>query len=73
MAGEEAYHVPLDVLTSLRSLMMTAPSLSPSHRLKIGISACFFHPNEERAIFKGKTLQYIEQSVAHWIMLKSRP
>jgi len=36
--------------------------------LKIGISACFFHPNEERSLFKGKTLQYIEQSVAHWIM-----
>lgn len=68
MRGEEAYHVPLDVLTSLRSLMMTANPLSPTYRLKIGISACFFHPNEERAIFKGKTLQYIEQSVAHWIM-----
>jgi putative glutamine amidotransferase len=39
-----------------------------SNRLKIGISACFFHPNEERSLFKGKTLQYIEQSVAHWIM-----
>jgi len=38
------------------------------NRLKIGISACFFHPNEERSLFKGKTLQYIEQSVAHWIM-----
>ena len=39
-----------------------------SNRLKIGISACFFHPNKERTLFKGKTLQYIEQSVAHWIM-----
>ena len=36
--------------------------------LKIGISACFFHPDDERPLFKGKTLQYIEQSVAHWIM-----
>jgi putative glutamine amidotransferase len=36
-------------------------------RLKIGISACFLHPDAERAIFKGKTLQYIEQSVAHWV------
>ena len=41
---------------------------SSQSRLKIGISACFFHPNEERSLFKGKTLQYIEQSVAHWIM-----
>lgn len=39
-----------------------------AHRLKIGISACFFHPNEERSLFKGKTLHYIEESVAHWIM-----
>jgi putative glutamine amidotransferase len=41
---------------------------SNSKRLKIGISACFFHPDNERPIFKGKTLQYIEQSVAHWVM-----
>jgi putative glutamine amidotransferase len=36
-------------------------------RLKIGISACFFHADEPRAAFRGKTLQYIEQSVAHWL------
>jgi len=39
-----------------------------ANRLKIGISACFFHPQEDRSLFKGKTLQYIEESVAHWIM-----
>ena len=37
-------------------------------RLKIGISASFFHADPERPIFTGKTLQYIEQSVAHWVM-----
>jgi len=36
--------------------------------LKIGIAACFFHEDAERAIFKGMTLQYIEQNVAHWLM-----
>ena len=36
--------------------------------LKIGISACFFHEDPKRAIFKGMTLQYIEQNVAHWLM-----
>jgi len=36
--------------------------------LKIGISACFFHADRERPIFKGMTLQYIEQNVAHWLM-----
>jgi putative glutamine amidotransferase len=35
---------------------------------KIGISACFFHEDPKRAIFKGMTLQYIEQNVAHWLM-----
>ena len=37
-------------------------------RLKIGISACFFHADPARPIFTGKTLQYVEQSVAHWAM-----
>ncbi|MEO8738727.1 MAG: type 1 glutamine amidotransferase [Casimicrobiaceae bacterium] len=38
--------------------------------LKVGISACFFHADPLRAIFKGMTLQYIEQNMAHWIMQK---
>jgi putative glutamine amidotransferase len=37
-------------------------------RLKIGISACFMHPDPARALFTGKTLQYLEQSIAHWVM-----
>jgi putative glutamine amidotransferase len=36
--------------------------------VKIGISASFFHADPERAIFKGMTLQYIEQNLAHWLM-----
>jgi putative glutamine amidotransferase len=36
--------------------------------IRIGISASFFHADPERAIFKGMTLQYIEQNVAHWLM-----
>ncbi len=38
-----------------------------SRRLKIGISACFFHPDPDRTVFTGKTLQYVEQSIAHWV------
>ena len=37
-------------------------------RLKIGISACFLHPDPQRSAFGIKTLQYIEQSMAHWVM-----
>ncbi|HEV7575435.1 MAG TPA: type 1 glutamine amidotransferase [Caldimonas sp.] len=40
-------------------------------RLKVGISACFFHADPARPIFTGKTLQYVEQSIAHWVMSSS--
>ena len=39
-----------------------------SDRLKIGLSACFFHADPNRPLFTGKTLQYMEQSIAHWVM-----
>jgi putative glutamine amidotransferase len=35
---------------------------------KIGISACFFHADPLRPIFKGKTLLYMEQALSHWVM-----
>ena len=37
-------------------------------RLKIGLSACFQHADPERSPFTGKTLRYVEQSIAHWLM-----
>lgn len=37
-------------------------------RLKIGLSACFSHADPTRSLFTGKTLQYVEQTVAHWVM-----
>jgi len=36
--------------------------------LRIGFSSCFFHADPLRAIFKGKTLLYLEQSLANWVM-----
>jgi putative glutamine amidotransferase len=36
-------------------------------RPRIGISSAFFHPEEQRAIFAGKTLLYLEQSMAWWV------
>ena len=36
-------------------------------RPRIGISACFFHPDADRPVFTGKTLQYVEQSIVHWV------
>lgn len=37
-------------------------------RLKIGISACFMGPDPARPAFAPKTLNYVEQSVPHWVM-----
>jgi putative glutamine amidotransferase len=37
-------------------------------RARIGVSACFFYPDPARAAFAPKTLQYVEQSVPHWVM-----
>jgi putative glutamine amidotransferase len=36
--------------------------------LRIGVAACFFHADPTRPIFKGKTLLYLEESLAHWLM-----
>ena len=42
--------------------------MNSAARLKIGISACFMHADPARPLFTGKTLQYVEQSIAHWVM-----
>jgi putative glutamine amidotransferase len=36
--------------------------------LKIGISARFYHPRPDSSGIERRTLQYLEQSVAHWVM-----
>ncbi len=35
--------------------------------LKIGVSACFFHADPLRTIFKGKTLLYLVEDVGSWL------
>lgn len=42
--------------------------LAAAQRLKIGLSACFSHADPARPLFTGKTLQYVEQSLVHWLM-----
>jgi putative glutamine amidotransferase len=39
-----------------------------SDLLRIGLASCFFHADPKRPIFKGKTLLYLEESLAHWLM-----
>lgn len=36
--------------------------------LKIGVSARIFHPEEGAKGLRGKTLQYLEESIAQWVM-----
>ncbi|OTP73724.1 gamma-glutamyl-gamma-aminobutyrate hydrolase family protein [Caballeronia sordidicola] len=36
--------------------------------LKIGVSARIFHPEPGAKGLRGKTLQYLEESIAHWVM-----
>ncbi|HVL35610.1 MAG TPA: type 1 glutamine amidotransferase [Burkholderiales bacterium] len=36
--------------------------------LKIGVSPRLFHPQPDASGIQSKTLQYLEQSVAHWVM-----
>jgi putative glutamine amidotransferase len=36
--------------------------------LRIGVSARIFHPEPGAPGLRGKTLQYLEESVAHWVM-----
>ena len=38
-------------------------------RPRIGLSACFFHADPKRNLFKGKTLLYAEESMLHWLMI----
>jgi putative glutamine amidotransferase len=41
---------------------------APGRPLRIGVSACFFHKDPKRPVFKGKTLLYLEESLAQWVM-----
>ncbi|TCS37351.1 gamma-glutamyl-gamma-aminobutyrate hydrolase PuuD [Paucimonas lemoignei] len=36
--------------------------------LRIGVSARIFHPEAGAKGLRGKTLQYLEESIAHWVM-----
>lgn len=50
---------------SLRGFLSRKISPEP---LKIGVSPRIFHPQPDAKGLHSKTLQYLEQSVAHWVM-----
>jgi len=44
------------------------PTMSPTNPLRIGLTARLMHKPPAELGFPGKRLQYIEQSIAHWVM-----
>lgn len=42
--------------------------MTTTRALKIGISARIYHPRPQSSGIERRTLQYLEQSVAHWVM-----
>lgn len=44
------------------------PRRKLKRRLRIGLSPRILHNVPKEMGFKGKTLQYLEQSIAHWVM-----
>ncbi len=52
----------------LRALVDRVARRMSAPTLKIGISARILHPQSGGRGLQGKTLQYLEQSAAHWVM-----
>lgn len=51
-----------------RQLFDRAGQRITQRTLRIGVSARIFHPEPGAHGLRGKTLQYLEESVAHWVM-----
>ncbi|GAA5170753.1 gamma-glutamyl-gamma-aminobutyrate hydrolase family protein [Viridibacterium curvum] len=51
-----------------RELSTAPPATDRPAPLRIGISARLMHQPPAELGFRGKTLQYLEQSIAHWIL-----
>lgn len=64
MTSRVRHHIA-DHLRTLRSFLTQR---LPSGTLKIGMSARLYHPIPGAQGLRSKTMQYLEQSAAHWIM-----
>ena len=56
------------LMTRARAIFDRAGQRMTQRTLKIGVSARIFHPEPDGKGLRGKTLQYLEESVAHWVM-----
>lgn len=59
------------LLAHLRALSDKTGSRIMRRTLKIGISARIFHPEFGATGLRGKTLQYLEESIAQWVMSRN--
>ncbi|PLZ01126.1 hypothetical protein CY652_17745 [Burkholderia sp. WAC0059] len=56
------------VAARARQLFDRAGRRITQRTLRIGVSARIFHPEPGALGLRGKTLQYLEESIAHWVM-----
>ncbi|ACR28035.1 gamma-glutamyl-gamma-aminobutyrate hydrolase family protein [Burkholderia glumae] len=56
------------VAARARRLFDRAGQRITQRTLRIGVSARIFHPEPGASGLRGKTLQYLEESIAHWVM-----
>ncbi|WP_027813415.1 gamma-glutamyl-gamma-aminobutyrate hydrolase family protein [Burkholderia cenocepacia] len=56
------------VAARARRLFDRAGQRITQRTLRIGVSARIFHPEPGAKGLRGKTLQYLEESIAHWVM-----
>ncbi|AKM40309.1 glutamine amidotransferase [Burkholderia contaminans] len=56
------------VVARARRLFDRAGQRITQRTLRIGVSARIFHPEPGAKGLRGKTLQYLEESIAHWVM-----
>lgn len=54
--------------TKTQKIFQKISYLATNRTLRIGISARIFHPEPGAKGLRGKTLQYLEECLAHWIM-----
>jgi gamma-glutamyl-gamma-aminobutyrate hydrolase PuuD len=69
IVGKTALHTIWDVMSARTKAIFEHAERSLMRRtLRIGISARIFHPEAGAVGLRSKTLQYLEESIAQWVM-----
>ncbi|WP_370529432.1 gamma-glutamyl-gamma-aminobutyrate hydrolase family protein [Undibacterium sp. YM2] len=71
LADESPWRTMIRVITArLRATSMRTAKGITQRTLKIGVSARIFHPQTGAKGLSSKTLQYLEESIAQWVMAR---